>query len=78
MQVSIDQDRCCSSGQCVLTAPEIFEQGDPDGIVSLRQTLVTPTRFDDVRLASELCPGGAITVTEDAGEAGDAGDDRAS
>ncbi|MFG3054142.1 ferredoxin [Kitasatospora sp. NPDC048239] len=66
MQVSIDQDRCCSSGQCVVTVPEIFEQGDHDGLVRLRRSSVAPEHLADVRLASQLCPGGAITVTEDA------------
>ncbi|MEV0537472.1 ferredoxin [Kitasatospora sp. NPDC050463] len=68
MQVSIDQDRCCSSGQCVVTAPEVFEQDDHDGLVRLRVTVLPPVRFADVRLASELCPGGAITVAEDASD----------
>ncbi|WP_329485966.1 ferredoxin [Kitasatospora sp. NBC_01246] len=68
MQVSIDQDRCCSSGQCVVTAPEVFEQDDHDGLVRLRLTVLPPARFADVRLASELCPGGAITVAEEAPE----------
>ncbi|MFE2723097.1 ferredoxin [Kitasatospora sp. NPDC059327] len=65
MQVSIDQDRCCSSGQCVVTAPEVFEQDDRDGLVRLRVSVLPPVRHADVRLASELCPGGAITVTEE-------------
>ncbi|MFD0273203.1 ferredoxin [Kitasatospora sp. NPDC127111] len=65
MQVSIDQDRCCSSGQCVTTVPEVFEQDDHDGLVRLRLTVLAPAHHADVRLASELCPGGAITVTED-------------
>ncbi|MFI6447142.1 ferredoxin [Kitasatospora sp. NPDC050543] len=64
MQVTIDQDRCCSSGQCVLTAPEVFDQSDEDGLVRLRQVSPSPTRFADVRLAAALCPGGAISVVE--------------
>ncbi|MFI6848274.1 ferredoxin [Kitasatospora sp. NBC_00085] len=65
MQVSVDPDRCCSSGQCVLTVPQVFEQDDQDGLVRLRLTVLPPALHADVRLASELCPGGAITVTED-------------
>ncbi|MFC9324356.1 ferredoxin [Kitasatospora sp. NPDC057015] len=64
MQVILDQDRCCSSGQCVLTAPEVFEQSDDDGLVVLRREQPDPARYPDVRLAAALCPGGAITVRE--------------
>ncbi|MFI9365781.1 ferredoxin [Kitasatospora sp. NPDC053057] len=65
MQVSVDRDRCCSSGMCVMNVPAVFDQDDRDSLVRLRQTTIRPDQFDDVRLAAELCPGGAITVTED-------------
>ncbi|MFI6154594.1 ferredoxin [Kitasatospora sp. NPDC051170] len=65
MQVSVDRDRCCSSGMCVTNAPEVFDQDDRDSLVRLRRTVLLPEQFDDVRLASELCPGRAITVTGD-------------
>ncbi|MEE1823426.1 ferredoxin [Streptomyces sp. BE20] len=70
MRVSVDPDRCCSSGQCVMTVPELFEQDDADGLVRLRPVVVELSRFADVRLAAQLCPGGAITVTEGTGPAG--------
>ncbi|WP_371477244.1 ferredoxin [Kitasatospora sp. NBC_00315] len=65
MQVNVDQDRCCSSGQCVLAAPEVFDQSDDDGLVRLRQPSPGPDLAADVRLAAALCPGGAISVTGD-------------
>ncbi|RKT19729.1 ferredoxin [Streptomyces sp. 1114.5] len=65
MQVSVDRDRCCSSGMCVTNVPEVFDQDDRDSLVRLRQTTFRPEQFADLRLAAELCPGGAITVTED-------------
>ncbi|MFB8239638.1 ferredoxin [Kitasatospora purpeofusca] len=65
MQVRVDRDRCCSSGMCVTNAPAVFEQDDRDSLVRLRQTVLLPAQFDDVVLASELCPGRAITVTGD-------------
>lgn len=65
MQVSVDRERCCSSGMCVTNAPAVFEQDDRDALVRLRQTVLLPEQFGDVRLASELCPGRAITVTGD-------------
>ncbi|MDY0816506.1 ferredoxin [Kitasatospora purpeofusca] len=65
MNVNVERDRCCSSGQCVMTVPEVFEQDDQDGLVRVLLNPVPAPRFADVRLAAELCPGGAITVTED-------------
>ncbi|MFJ4095354.1 ferredoxin [Kitasatospora sp. NPDC089913] len=65
MQVSVDRDRCCSSGLCVTNAPAVFDQDDRDGLVRLRQVVLLPEQFDDVRTAAELCPGLAITVTGD-------------
>ncbi|MFB6894059.1 ferredoxin [Kitasatospora sp. NPDC056327] len=67
MQVNVERDRCCSSGQCVMTAPEVFEQDDRDGLVRALVSVVPAARSADARLAAELCPGGAITVTEDDG-----------
>jgi ferredoxin len=65
MQVSVDRNRCCSSGLCAMNVPEVFDQDDDDSLVKLRQTTLRPDQFADVRLAAELCPGGAITVVED-------------
>ncbi|WP_329124956.1 carboxymuconolactone decarboxylase family protein [Streptomyces sp. NBC_01465] len=63
-QVSISRERCCSSGQCVATAPDVFEQSDEDGLVTLLVDAPGPELAADLRLAAALCPGGAITVTE--------------
>ncbi|MFJ8623965.1 ferredoxin [Kitasatospora sp. NPDC093550] len=65
MRVSVDRDRCCSSGMCVTNVPEVFDQDDQDSLVRLRRTTFRPEEFDELRLAAQLCPGGAITVTED-------------
>ena len=64
MQVTIDQDLCCSAGQCVLAAPEVFDQSDDDGLVRLRRPSPGAGLHADVRLAAALCPSGAITVAE--------------
>ncbi|MFJ6619701.1 ferredoxin [Kitasatospora sp. NPDC091335] len=65
MQVSVDRDRCCSSGMCVTNAPAVFDQDDRDSLVRLRQIVLLPEQFEDVRLAADLCPGRAISVTGD-------------
>jgi ferredoxin len=64
MHVTVDQDRCCSSGQCVLTAPEVFDQSEDDGTVLVLQTDPGPALQAKVRTAAALCPSSAITLTE--------------
>ncbi|GAA1913888.1 hypothetical protein GCM10009837_43250 [Streptomyces durmitorensis] len=65
IDVHIDRELCCSSGQCVTTAPDVFEQNDDDGLVMLRpgHRDRASAAQDSVRLAAALCPGGAITLT---------------
>ncbi|HEY3466617.1 MAG TPA: ferredoxin, partial [Amycolatopsis sp.] len=33
MKISVDTESCVSSGQCVLLAPETFDQNEEDGKV---------------------------------------------
>ena len=64
MRVQVDQEKCASSGQCVMTAPDVFDQRDFDGVVSLRTDRPSPEQTEDVRYAASICPSRAITVTE--------------
>ena len=33
VKVTVNQDKCVSSGQCVLNAMDVFDQRDDDGVV---------------------------------------------
>jgi hypothetical protein len=35
MRITVDQNKCIASGQCVLSAAGVFDQRDEDGIVVL-------------------------------------------
>jgi ferredoxin len=62
MKVIGDLDTCIGAGDCVLIAPDIFEQSGDDGLVRLR---LDPIDSDDLRLAREAvdhCPSGALSI----------------
>ena len=64
IHVRVDESRCVAAGQCVLAAPDVFDQRDEDGIVSVLQPAPDPADDDAVREAAALCPAGAITVIQ--------------
>ncbi|WP_326791720.1 ferredoxin [Streptomyces sp. NBC_00841] len=65
MKVIVDQNKCVASGQCVLSAPEVFDQREEDGIVVLLAETPPEQLADDVRQAVALCPAQAIWVEEE-------------
>jgi ferredoxin len=64
MKVIIDQDACVGSGQCVLTAPDVFDQREEDGIVVLLAENPPQDAVEAVREAAALCPALAIALEE--------------
>jgi ferredoxin len=63
MRVTVDQDACISSGQCVLAVPAVFDQDD-DGVVVLLDGDPPAELYDAVLEAEAACPALAITVIE--------------
>jgi ferredoxin len=64
VKLTADQDKCCGAGQCVLLAPEVFDQREEDGIVMLLDETPAEPLHAIVREAAGVCPAGAITVEE--------------
>lgn len=62
MRVSVDDEKCCGAGQCVLLAPEVFDQREEDGIVMLLDSSPAPELHSIVEEAASVCPAAAITV----------------
>jgi ferredoxin len=64
MKVAVEQDKCVGAGQCVLLAPDVFDQRDEDGTVLLLQENPPAELHDDVRQAAQVCPALAIQLAE--------------
>jgi ferredoxin len=62
--VSVDQDRCVSSGMCVMNAAEVFDQRDDDGVVELLIDQPGPELAEETRKAAAACPALAIHIEE--------------
>ncbi|PXX71292.1 ferredoxin [Nocardia tenerifensis] len=61
MRITADRNVCIGAGLCALTAPEVFDQSDEDGLVHLLDpTATTPA----AREAIQICPSGALTLTD--------------
>jgi ferredoxin len=63
MKVTVDQDKCCGAGTCVLLAPDVFDQRDEDGIVVLLDETPGEELHEIVSEAARVCPGVAISVS---------------
>ncbi|MBW8090705.1 ferredoxin [Streptomyces hygroscopicus] len=64
MKVTVGQDKCVASGQCVVAAPEVFDQRDEDGIAVLLDAEPPAERADGVRHAAAVCPALAIGIQD--------------
>jgi ferredoxin len=64
MKVAVEQDKCVGAGQCVLLAPDVFDQRDEDGSVVLLAENPPAELHEDVREAARVCPALAIQLTE--------------
>jgi ferredoxin len=64
MKVTVDKEKCIGSGQCVLAAPDVFDQQEDDGIVVLLNPDPPADLAEDVRQAGAVCPALAITVED--------------
>lgn len=61
--IRADRDVCIGAGQCVLTAPDLFDSDD-DGLVTLLDAHPDGSRLGELREAVELCPSGALSLAE--------------
>ncbi|MGG2461472.1 ferredoxin [Streptomyces sp. RGM 3693] len=66
MKITVAEDHCCGAGQCVLIAPEVFDQREEDGIVILLDAEPPVEQHAAVRESASVCPAAAIVLDESA------------
>lgn len=64
MKITLDQDKCVASGQCVVAAADVFDQRDEDGIAVLLDAEPPAEHAADTRHAASVCPALAIHIEE--------------
>jgi ferredoxin len=62
MRVVVDFDACAAHGDCVVAAPEIFDIGDDDEIVTVLIEEPGEELRDQARAAADACPMAAIRI----------------
>ncbi|MEU7062741.1 ferredoxin [Streptomyces sp. NPDC046161] len=62
MKVTLDPERCVGAGHCVLSAPDVFDQDDGDGVVLLLDPEPAASLADAAHEAADLCPARAIFI----------------
>ncbi|MFF4753210.1 ferredoxin [Streptomyces sp. NPDC002514] len=65
MRVSIDVEACVGAGQCVLAAPDVFDQRDEDGMVVLLLENPPASLEEATEQAALLCPALAIRTSDE-------------
>jgi ferredoxin len=64
MEIVINEAVCSGYGNCVTAAPEFFDLNDSGQAVALRTTVLVPEDVARARAAMDICPMGAISLTE--------------
>ncbi|MEO6086868.1 MAG: ferredoxin [Umezawaea sp.] len=66
MRIDVDVKRCIGAGQCVLTAPDVFDQNDNGfvEVLDVEQPSEPPESVERLRMATVICPSQSITLHE--------------
>lgn len=65
MKVIVDLDVCEAHGDCVVEAPEIFDLGEEDEVVTLLNESPGEELREKAERAVRACPVSAIRIEED-------------
>lgn len=64
LKVKVDREKCVGAGQCVMAAPDVFDQQEDDGIVILLDESPDESLRAKVTKAARLCPAKVIEVED--------------
>jgi ferredoxin len=64
MRVEVDEPKCVAAGQCVMSAPDVFDQRDEDGVAIVLDPTPAEELHESVREAAAVCPAAAIYLVE--------------
>lgn len=62
MRITGDRDVCIGAGQCVLAAPDLFDQDEDEGLVVVLNDEPGDDQQEAAKDAAETCPSGAIEL----------------
>lgn len=65
LRVQFDEPKCVAAGQCVMVAPDLFDQRDEDGVAIVLEDTPAPEQYDEAREAAAVCPAAAILLVEE-------------
>ncbi|MFI1996982.1 ferredoxin [Actinoplanes sp. NPDC020271] len=63
-RIELDEPKCIAAGQCVMTAPDVFDQRDEDGVAIILEPTPGPEHLDAARDAVAVCPAAALQLIE--------------
>ncbi|WP_344855211.1 ferredoxin [Amycolatopsis ultiminotia] len=66
-RIVVDEPRCIGAGQCVMVAPDLFDQRDEDGIAVVLRDEPRSDELPAAREAAALCPAAAIRLVRGSG-----------
>jgi ferredoxin len=64
MHIQSDTQRCIGAGNCVMAAPDVFDQREDDGTVILLQEHPDESLRGEVLQAVQLCPAAVLRIVE--------------
>lgn len=64
MRINVNREMCIGAGQCVLAAPDVFDQDTNDGRVILISPDTDNADDGEIQNAVHVCPSGAITAAD--------------
>lgn len=62
LEIKIDRERCIGSGECLMSAPEIFDMGDDDAAILVSDGPPWRASDDLLREIASHCPSHAISL----------------